>query len=361
MFKSFDLPLLKKELIEQSNRRRTYIIRTIYAFFFFGLIVASTGNTVFSLGNDPYAVLGYGRIVFNEIFFWQALGIYFFMPGLASTTITREREAGTLDILMTTKLGPATIIRDKVFSQVVPIWTLILIATPLATFAYSLGGLSEYRVWSTSLLLLAESFRIACFGVACSAVSQSNIKAISLSYMWSTIGAVTILLAQMGPLMFGITIVGIGFACMVSLTIGTGALVTMQQKAASEIRADMFYDRKGFKPQDALENLLKNFIVRARDLPRDHPIQWREKSLRCQTRGNFMMKATIWIFALIFTGILFASSSGRRLSGLTVPFVIIVSLAMHTAIIIKGTCLSGGCSSHRMLCRLVFGHHGWSS
>jgi len=25
------------------------------------------------------------------------------------------------------------------------------------------------------------------------------------------------------------------------------------------------------------------------------------------------------------------------------------------------TCLSGGCSSHRMLCRLVFGHHGWSS
>ena len=27
----------------------------------------------------------------------------------------------------------------------------------------------------------------------------------------------------------------------------------------------------------------------------------------------------------------------------------------------EGTCLSGGCSSHRMLCRLVFGHHGWSS
>ena len=335
MLKSLDVPLLRKELIELANRRRTYVIRTFYAALFFGLVVVSAKNSGFMMTNDPYSVLGYGRIIFDQIFLWQAIGVYLFMPAIASTTITREREAGTLEILMTTKLSPATIIRDKILSQVVPMWTLILIATPLTTLAYSMGGLSEYKVLSTAVLLMAETLRVASFGVACSSVSQSNVKAVALSYVWSTIGAFAIGLGQINTIMLVTTLAGIAFACFVAMAIATSSLVTLQQRPAGEARADIFYDRKGFKPKDRLEALLKNFIVRDRDLPSDNPIEWRERSLRCQTRGNFMLRISVWIFSLMF--ILIFTGGGLRFSGGTFALIIMISFLMIPVVIVKAT------------------------
>ncbi|RPI84850.1 MAG: hypothetical protein EHM42_07180, partial [Planctomycetaceae bacterium] len=54
------LPLLAKELIEQAARRRTYIVRLLYAVLLqlFGFLLAS--DMLRGLSNNPWGVLGQG-------------------------------------------------------------------------------------------------------------------------------------------------------------------------------------------------------------------------------------------------------------------------------------------------------------
>ena len=83
----FGLPLLAKELTELANRRRTYVLRTIYACVFLLLaylryesVVAKWQN---AFGNAfSFGMLGYGRFVFEEVVQLQLGAIYLFMPAM---------------------------------------------------------------------------------------------------------------------------------------------------------------------------------------------------------------------------------------------------------------------------------------
>ena len=44
-----------------------------------------------------------------------------------------------------TRLGPFTILFEKLLSRLVPMFTFLLLSLPLMAFAYSLGGVSTRR------------------------------------------------------------------------------------------------------------------------------------------------------------------------------------------------------------------------
>ena len=87
------LPLLAKELREQSARRRTYVIRSVYAailcfvgcVFFYEVVSRRAG-----LGGNPFAVLGRGREMFEILVGMQFGGIYLFMPAITCGVLTWE-------------------------------------------------------------------------------------------------------------------------------------------------------------------------------------------------------------------------------------------------------------------------------
>src|SRR5258708_6076433 len=81
------MPLLVKELSEAAARRRTYVLRVVYAVALYGIFAVCfaenfSGVTQFP-GYDPRtALLGYGREIFDLLTWLQLFGILLFQPAL---------------------------------------------------------------------------------------------------------------------------------------------------------------------------------------------------------------------------------------------------------------------------------------
>ena len=107
------LPLLTKELIEQAARKRTYVVRLVYASLLFLQAFWQFTSILSSNGSNSLAILGSGTDMFNRVIELQSLGILLFLPALACGAITSEKERDSLTMLLVTRLGPVTLLLDK--------------------------------------------------------------------------------------------------------------------------------------------------------------------------------------------------------------------------------------------------------
>ena len=95
------LPLLAKELTEQAARKRTFVIRVVYATMLFLMASLFFYQALSVAANSPLAVLGHGKDMFATVVGLQFAGIYFFMPAMTSGVITQEKSA-SLQLLFLT-------------------------------------------------------------------------------------------------------------------------------------------------------------------------------------------------------------------------------------------------------------------
>jgi hypothetical protein len=182
LLKLLSLPLLQRELLEQSARRRTYVIRVVYAMLFFigclSIILPAMSRT----GSSPLGILGAGRHIFRSIVGFQFAGIYLFIPALTCGVLTIEKERNTLGLLFLTKLGPGTIILEKLLSRLLPMYALMLCSLPLLAFSMSFGGVNTLDLFVGSWFLFLTAFQICSIAVACSAVFRTTTGALLACY-----------------------------------------------------------------------------------------------------------------------------------------------------------------------------------
>lgn len=177
-----ELPLLRRELIELSNRRRTYVLRFLGAIIILTLVVLAFYHQMAmiasgkllgmpgmpSRGWNPNKYLGSGGRVFFVIVPMLFHSVHLLMPGLTCGAITLEKERNTLGTLFVTRLSPMTIVLEKLGSRLVPMVTFLLLTFPLLAFVYSLGGVDKVLLLSTLWLLLCECVVYASIGLLCS-------------------------------------------------------------------------------------------------------------------------------------------------------------------------------------------------
>jgi ABC-type transport system involved in multi-copper enzyme maturation permease subunit len=135
-------PLLKKELVEKANRRRTYIVRVAYAVCFFG-VFAAMNLGLLRQASDLSALLGNGARIFSDAMRLQMIGVFLCLPAMMAGLITHEKERSALSLLLITDLRPWRIVLQKFVGGLVPMFTFLLMALPMSAIAYSLGGVSR--------------------------------------------------------------------------------------------------------------------------------------------------------------------------------------------------------------------------
>lgn len=182
LLSQFSLPLLLKELIEQSAKRRLFVTRVAFALFLFVTAAMFVVPTIYVQQRTAIGMLGVGRQVMTMLLMIQFMGIYLFLPALASGVITVEKERNTLALLFLTKLGPWTIVFEKYGSRLVPMFSLLLTSLPLLAFAYSLGGFDTFDlvcgVWFLSLSVI----EVTSFAILASAFFRSTVAAFLATY-----------------------------------------------------------------------------------------------------------------------------------------------------------------------------------
>jgi hypothetical protein len=190
----FRLPLLMKELQEQSARRRTFVLRLAYAILLIFAVSLSNVGELSGLtmqGTASGANLGLGNRFFRSVINIQFLGVYLFLPAMVCGVLTVEKERNTLGLLLITRLGPWTIIFEKFASRIVPMLSFLLISLPLMSFMYSLGGMEPITLFQGVWFLLLSVLQIASLAVLAS------------SFFSGTVGSFLGTYALIGLLIFG--------------------------------------------------------------------------------------------------------------------------------------------------------------
>jgi ABC-type transport system involved in multi-copper enzyme maturation permease subunit len=179
----FGLPLLAKELIEQSARKRTYVVRVLYAALVLYLSLLFMEDQFRISGANPRALLGNGRFLFHFMMFVQLAGVCLFMPAITCATITGEKDRNSLQLLFLTRLGPWTILFEKLMSRLVPMLGMLLAALPLLAFAYALGGVEIELLLAGVWMMTLTTLQTGLLALACSAWFRTTARAFVASYL----------------------------------------------------------------------------------------------------------------------------------------------------------------------------------
>ena len=174
-------PLLVKELVEQSARRRTYIVRVIYAVLLFvAFAIYFYGET--AIHDESYQLLGIGGRMFTFLMVIQFIGIYVFLPAMVSGVITYEKERRSLELLFITDLGPWEIVLQKLGGRLLPMFTFLLLSLPLMAVSYSMGGVTAGSLALAAYVLVTTCFQVGAFAIMMSAYHRTSAEALSATY-----------------------------------------------------------------------------------------------------------------------------------------------------------------------------------
>lgn len=193
-FSWLSLPLLSKDLIEQSNQIRTYVYRTLFALALYG-----GGLWIyFHFLSEGISQLGHGTVVLTRLLWFQIGVTVTIVPLLACGALAGEKECETLDLLLTTKLSPRTIVIEKFGAHFFSIAALQLLALPLMALAYAMGGVDLVDVLDAIVKLMCVAAISVSWAVICSSWAYTTNAALlgylSLAPLW------IMLLIPAGPL-----------------------------------------------------------------------------------------------------------------------------------------------------------------
>jgi len=179
---SLGLPLVARELIQMASRRRTYLLRVFYALTLFATAGFIYFDQIrFSLGNSTWGLLGSGGQLLEAVATVQILGTWLFLPAMVAPALALEKERQTLPLLFVTRLGPITLLLEKLVGRLVPMFSLL----PLLMVAYALGGISTTQLINTVWLLLVTLLQIGCLALCCSTCCRTTASAFITSYLFT--------------------------------------------------------------------------------------------------------------------------------------------------------------------------------
>jgi ABC-type transport system involved in multi-copper enzyme maturation permease subunit len=182
-FANFGLPMFAKDLVELAQRRQTYVTRVSFAVLLFLLSGLVFVPTYLMARVKALSILGSGAELLNALYGLEWFGLCLFVPAIVSGALAAEKERNTLQLLFLTRLGPWTILVEKLLSRLIPVATLLFVSLPILMIVYLLGGVSGQDVNFAALGLVATAFQVACLSLFCSAYCATSASAFVMSYV----------------------------------------------------------------------------------------------------------------------------------------------------------------------------------
>ena len=174
----WSLPLLGRELVEMSKRRRTYVLRTLCA------LLAGSLLGFFLLAIQPQIrLVGEGRIMVEVAIWLLACVIALILPASCANSVLREKEQGTLVLLFLTPIGPWRLVMQKWLSSVVSMASLLLTFLPVLALAYAYGGVETGDLLTKCVGLMLLILLVAAVGITASCLCQGMISALLVTYV----------------------------------------------------------------------------------------------------------------------------------------------------------------------------------
>jgi ABC-type transport system involved in multi-copper enzyme maturation permease subunit len=172
-------PILGRELLTLLRSRLAFVMLAIY-------VAASAAVVLAAWPKSEATMLVQGQI--SRDLFWlvglaQTLLVGIVVPATLAPSLTSEKEAETLDLLLTTPMTAHHILFGKFLSGLTYFVVLLLVSVPIVLLCYVLGGLSSADVAGLYLHLAMLTLVFGPVSVNCSIFFHRTHIALIVSYL----------------------------------------------------------------------------------------------------------------------------------------------------------------------------------
>ncbi|MDP4145363.1 MAG: ABC transporter permease subunit [Bacillota bacterium] len=173
-------PVLRKELKLTVRTVKTSILLMVYAGILAFVAVAMFATITNSI---RYGASYSGYIALYGIIAGMQFGlILFIVPAISSSSISGERERQTLEILLSTKLSPFSIISGKLMSSISKVILLVVSSIPIFAIVFLFGGVQAVHIVQLVLLYVVTVIYIGSIGICLSTFFKSTKASTAAAY-----------------------------------------------------------------------------------------------------------------------------------------------------------------------------------
>ena len=176
-------PVLWREVKTWAYGRKILFIRIAYLLLAgligFGLIRALPSGTGGAIASGDYS----DGLVSNSVALFAPLMVFslILINALAVNSITNERDAGALDLLLVTEITPWSFVLGKIAGVLYATKEMVLVPIVLASTYWWFGGLSAENLIFLVLSLLVMDVFVAMLGIHCGMIYSQSRSAIGTS------------------------------------------------------------------------------------------------------------------------------------------------------------------------------------
>ena len=190
----FSNPIIQRELIGMLRSRRALVIQVLLVAIF-GLLV------VLRWPSDPRVDLNGARSmqVFRLFGYGLLSAIVLLVPAFPAASIVREKQQGTLALLLNTPMSAGQIYLGKLLGVMAFVFIVLALSLPAAVACYAMGGISlQQGLLPLYLLLVLVALQYSSLALLISSHATSTDSAMKLTY-----GAILVLaVVTLGPYLF---------------------------------------------------------------------------------------------------------------------------------------------------------------
>ena len=171
-------PIIQRELVSTLRTKRALAMLVFVAVVFSALVwirwptdprVARSGTESLQV----FKVFGYGLLV----------TLLLTVPAFPALSIVREKNKGTMVLLLNTMMSPASIYFGKLIGSLGFVVLLVMMSLPAATACYAMGGISlSNDILALYFLLLLTALQLTAVGLCISSHSNTTDGALRATY-----------------------------------------------------------------------------------------------------------------------------------------------------------------------------------
>jgi ABC-type transport system involved in multi-copper enzyme maturation permease subunit len=199
-----DNPVLVKEFRTRMRGTRAYwmllgytlLLAGVLAMMYFSSYASAVAEVQSGGGVNMHAARDIGRNMYYFVFIAQAIMVALITPAITAGTVTIEREQRSYELLVTTPLRPADIIRGKLAAAVSFVVLLLTASLPLVSLSFLVGGVSPSEIFFSYLIVALGAFLYGALGIFWSATLRSTAIATAVTYL--TVLSLFVLTAFLG-------------------------------------------------------------------------------------------------------------------------------------------------------------------
>ena len=181
-------PIIQRELVSSLRQRRMLVLQC-------GMAIAFALLVIIRWPTDPRMALSGTRS--QEVFRLFGYGLFsallLMLPVFPATSIVRERNSGTLALLLNTPLGPWRIFIGKLIGVLALAGLILMLSLPAAAACYALGGISLNGLLTVYLLLALVALQYTSLGLLVSTYATTTDAAVRWTYLLVLLSSVLLL------------------------------------------------------------------------------------------------------------------------------------------------------------------------